>query len=112
MSSDNNNNGLFSSEDFDATVTLTLDNNEELECAIISIFDVEDREYIALLPLSGKDAEDGEVYLYRYEEVNGKPDLSNIETDDEFERVSEAFDEVLDAAEYEELAGDDDEYDE
>lgn len=106
---DNNNNNLFSSEDFDATVTLTLDNDEEVECAIISIFDVEDREYIALLPLEGNDAQNGEVYLYRYEEKDGRPELSNIETDEEFEIVSDAFDEVLDAAEYEELMGDDEE---
>lgn len=102
----NRNGNLFSSEDFDATVTLTLDNDEEVECAIISIFDVEDKEYIALLPLEGNDAQDGEVYLYRYEEKDGSPELSNIETNEEFEIVSDAFDEVLDAAEYEELMGD------
>lgn len=102
-----NNKFLFSSEDFEATVTLTLDNDEELECAIISIFDVEDKDYIALLPLDGDMAKNGEVFLYRYEETDGNPDLSNIETDEEFEMVSEAFDEVLDAAEYEELMGDD-----
>ncbi|MGN0160321.1 MAG: DUF1292 domain-containing protein [Lachnospiraceae bacterium] len=97
-------------EDFETTVTLTLDNDEELECAVISIFDANDRRYIALLPLEGKDAEDGEVYLYRYNETeDGQPDLENIETDEEFEIVSDAFDEMLDDAEYEELLGDDDE---
>ena len=45
------------------TVTLLLDGNEEVECAIISIFEAGDKDYIALLPL---DSEDGEVYLYRY----------------------------------------------
>lgn len=97
-------------EDFETTVTLTLDNDEELECAVISIFDANDKRYIALLPLEGKDAEDGEVYLYRYNETeDGQPDLENIETDEEFEIVSDAFDEMLDDAEYEELLGDDDE---
>lgn len=109
MSDNSKSSTSFSSEDFDATVTLTLDNNEEVECAIISIFDVEDRQYIALLPLEGRDADEGEVYLYRYEEKDGQPELGNIETDAEFEIVSEAFDEVLDAAEYDELAGDDEE---
>ena len=33
------------------TVTLTLENDEELECAVLSIFEAEEREYIALLPL-------------------------------------------------------------
>lgn len=95
-------------DDFDTTVTLTLDNDEELECAVISIFEADNRRYIALLPLEGDDAENGEVYLYRYSETaDGQPDLANIETDEEFEIVSDAFDELLDEAEYQELLGDD-----
>lgn len=95
-------------DDFDTTVTLTLDNDEELECAVISIFEADGRRYIALLPLEGDDAENGEVYLYRYNETeDGQPDLVNIETDEEFEIVSDAFDELLDEAEYQELLGDD-----
>ena len=58
---------------------------------------------------TGNDADDGEVYLYRYTEKDGQPELDNIESDEEFEIVSEAFDEVLDAAEYDELAGEDEE---
>ncbi|MDD6572240.1 MAG: DUF1292 domain-containing protein [Thermoflexaceae bacterium] len=97
-------------DDFDTTVTLTLDNDEELECAVISIFDANGRRYIALLPLEGKAADDGEVYLYRYNETeDGQPDLANIESDEEFEIVSDAFDEMLDEAEYQELLGDDEE---
>lgn len=95
-------------DDFDTTVTLTLDNDKELECAVISIFEANDNRYIALLPLEGDDAENGEVYLYRYNETaDGQPDLANIETDEEFEIVSDAFDELLDEAEYQELLGDD-----
>ena len=29
------------------TVTLTLENDEELECTVLSIFEAEEREYIA-----------------------------------------------------------------
>lgn len=95
-------------DDFDTTVTLTLDNDEELECAVISIFEADNKRYIALLPLEGEDAENGEVYLYRYNETaDGQPDLKNIESDEEFEIVSDAFDELLDEAEYQELLGDD-----
>ena len=106
----NSENDTFMPVDFDTTVTLTLDNDEELECAVVSIFEANDRRYIALLPLEGDDSKDGEVYLYRYDESeDGQPDLTNIETDEEFEIVSDAFDEMLDAAEYEELLGDDEE---
>ena len=33
------------------TVTLTLENNEELECEVITIFEVQGQQYIALYPL-------------------------------------------------------------
>lgn len=109
MSKNSENDSLIP-DDFDTTVTLTLDNDEELECAVVSIFDANDGRYIALLPLEGKEAEDGEVFLYRYNETpDGQPELENIESDEEFEIVSDAFDELLDAAEYEELLEDDEE---
>lgn len=86
------------------TVTLTLDDGTELECVVLTIFEAGDREYIALLPLDGKEAEDGEVYLYRYvEDANGNPDLENILSDEEYEIVADAFDELLDTEEFDEL---------
>ena len=90
------------------TVTLTLDNDQELECAIIGIFPAGDKEYIALLPLEGPEAEEGEVFLYRYIETEGEePTLENIESDEEYEIVADAFDELLDSAEYDEIVGED-----
>ena len=86
------------------TVTLTLDNDETVECAVLTIYSVGDNEYIALLPLDEDgDNEDGEVYIYRYEEVDGEPTLDNIEDDDEYEAAADAFDEWLDEQEFEEL---------
>ncbi|RGZ01867.1 DUF1292 domain-containing protein [Clostridium sp. AM58-1XD] len=85
------------------TVTLTLDDGSELECVVLTIFEAGGRDYIALLPTAGIDAEEGEVYLYRYSEVNGQPDLQNIEDDAEYEVVADAFDELLDEQEYDEL---------
>lgn len=85
------------------TVTLTLDDDSELECAILTIFEAGERDYIALLPLDGAEAEEGEVYLYRYSEVDGQPELENIEDDDEYEIVADAFDEFLDSQEYDEI---------
>ncbi len=84
----------------DITVTLTLDNDEELECGVLCIFTADSKEYIALLPL---DDEDGEVLLYRYTEVDGNPTLDMIESDDEYEIVADAFDEWLDEQEFEEM---------
>jgi uncharacterized protein YrzB (UPF0473 family) len=92
------------------TVTLTLDDGSELECVVLTIFTAGERDYIALLPMEGPEAEEGEVYLYRYNETeDGQPDLENIEDDDEYEIVADAFDEMLDDAEYDEVVGDDEE---
>ena len=51
----------------DIRVTLDLDNGS-VECKVITIFEADKQDYIALLPLNedGNDNEDGDVYLYRY----------------------------------------------
>lgn len=91
-------------EEEEMTVTLTLDDGTELECVVLTIFPAGDKEYIALLPMEGDEAEEGEVYLYRYtEDADGAPNLENIEDDDEYEIVADAFDELLDEQEYDEI---------
>ena len=85
------------------TVTLTLENNEELECALLNIFEADEKEYIALLPLDENgDNTDGQIYLYRFID-NGEeeePGLENIEEDEEFDRVSAIFNEWLDTQDF------------
>ena len=91
-----------------ATVTLTLDDGTVQECVILTIFQAGDKNYIALLPLDENgENEDGEVYLYRFEEVDGQPSLSNIESDDEYEAAADAFDEFMDNQEFDQMAGED-----
>ena len=95
-------------EEQEMTVTLTLDDDTEVECVVLTVFNAGEHEYIALLPMEGADSEEGEVYLYRYsEDENGQPNLENIEDDDEYEIVADAFDELLDEQEYDELVGED-----
>lgn len=85
------------------TVTLTLENNEELECAVLNIFEADEKEYIALLPLDENgDNTDGQIYLYRFID-NGEeeePGLENIEEDEEFDCVSAVFNEWLDTQDF------------
>ena len=87
------------------TVQLTLDNDEVVECAILTLFEASGKEYIALLPLNENgETENGDVYLYRYiENESGEPELENIEDDDEYEIAADAFDEWMDTQEFEEL---------
>ena len=71
------------------TMFLTLDDDTEMECGILGVFEVEGlegKEYIALLPL-----EDETVLLYEYKEVGDEIELNVIEDDDEFDKVSHAF---------------------
>lgn len=87
------------------TVTLTLDNDKVIECAVLTIYEVDEKEYIALLPIDEDgESEDGDVFIYRYVETEeGEPTLENIEDDDEYEAAADAFDEWLDEQEFEEL---------
>lgn len=82
-------------EDDNDVITLTLEDGSEIDCDVLAVFPVGDNNYIALLPQN--DESDGEVYLYRFVQ-NGDEDIEliNIEDDEEFEAVSDAFDELLD----------------
>lgn len=91
------------------TVTLTFDDDKEVECSIVSIYPAGGKEYIALLPLGGIEEQNGEVYIYRYnEDKNGEPFLENIEDDEEYEIAADAFDEFLDNEELDEILDDED----
>ena len=86
-------------------MTLTFEDGKESECAVIATFPVEDKDYIALLPLENQ--EEGEVYLYGFKENEDDTfELLNIESDEEYEKVTKVFDEILDEAEMDELLED------
>ncbi len=95
--------------DEEMTVELTLEDGTAVTCAIITILEVEGKDYIVLLPLDENgNNDDGEVWFYGYSEnpddPNEEPVLDYIEDDDEYEKVAEAFDEYLDNCEFDELA--------
>lgn len=94
--------------DEEMTVELELENGELVNCAVITILEVNRQDYIALLPLDENgENEDGEVWFYRYREnpddPNEEPVLDFIENDDEYDSVADAFDEYLDSCEFDEL---------
>ncbi len=99
--------------DEEMTVELELEDGSKVNCAIVTILTVREQDYIALLPLDEKgENTDGEVWFYRYYEDEVDPDiepkLSYIEDEEEYEIVADAFDEYLDRAEYDEIAGEKD----
>lgn len=79
----------------DITVTLALDDDTELECVVIAIFKVQDKDYIALLPR--EDNDDEQVFLYRLKNTfDSGLEFENIVDDNEFELVAQAFDALTD----------------
>ncbi len=103
--SDNNNFEYGLQDEEEMTVTLTLDDDTELECGVVAIFPVKDKDYIALLPL---DDESEEVFLYRFNQTSDDDlTLENIEDDEEFEIVADAYDALVDDAEFDEMMDED-----
>ena len=95
------------------SVELELEDGSIVNCAVITILEVEKKNYIVLLPLDedGQN-QDGEVWFYGYSEneqdPNEEPQLRYIEDDEEYEIVADAFDEYLDHCEFDELIGPED----
>ena len=59
----------------------------------MGIFDVDGKEYIALIP----DDDSDDVYLYGYKEVSEEEfELIDIEDDAEFDKVVKVFEELTD----------------
>lgn len=84
-------------------LTVLLENDEELKCSVLSIFEANEKEYIALLPVG-----DEQVLLYQYVEHSEEDfELLNIETDEEFAAVEDAFFNIFD----EDLFEDEEDYD-
>ncbi|MCH5275252.1 MAG: DUF1292 domain-containing protein [Lachnospiraceae bacterium] len=93
------------------TVDIELEDGKKVNCAVITILTVNKKDYIVLLPLDENgENQDGEVWFYGYKEdetdPNVEPELLYIEDDEEYEAVSDAFDEFLDNQEFDELLSD------
>jgi len=95
----------FDTPDEDMTVTITLDDDTDIECDVVTILTVEEKDYIVVLPkdTNGRFDED-EVWIYGYAEnpddSDEEPQLIYIDDEDEYEKVAEAFDEYLDELEF------------
>ena len=76
------------------------ENDEEMECDVLTIFEAANRDYIALAPIDDESEED---FFYRYEVLDGDPTLGNIMVDKEYEAVCDAFEEKLNELEMQEM---------
>ena len=82
------------------TITLTMEDDSIVECAVLAVYPVDEKWYIALIPLDENgDPAANEVYIYGFAQAeNGAPVLSNIVDDDEYDAASQAFDQMLEEA--------------
>ena len=79
-------------EDDAEFITLEFEDGKIIECEIMGIFDVDNKEYIALLPDDGTD----DVFIYGYKEISEEEfDLIDIEDDAEFEKAAAEFDRLM-----------------
>ena len=89
------------------TVDLELDSGT-VTCSVLTIFNCEGKDYIALLPQNEKgEAQEDEVWIYGYSENENDPDeepsLRYIDDDEEYEKAADAFDEYLDNLDFEDM---------
>ena len=79
--------------------TLTDDADQEHEVEVLGTLDVDGTEYVAvslLEELEEDTEEDIDVFFFR---VEGEGQLNDIESDEEFDKVSKAFESALDSQE-------------
>lgn len=89
------------------TVDIELEDGTSVNCEVITILTVAGKDYIALLPEGQDEAEEQDVWFYGYKEnpndPNEEPELTYIESDEDYEAVADAFDEFLDECEFERM---------
>jgi uncharacterized protein YrzB (UPF0473 family) len=75
----------------DEVIVLLDEEGNELECEVLHTFEFEGNGYVVLLPSD----EDDPFILKIEKDENGNDIYAVIEDDEEFEKVSEAYDELL-----------------
>lgn len=72
------------------SITITTDDDRQVICQIVKIFEAEGQQYIVVIPDDG--STEGKGYLFRlFIEKDGSPRLEKIEDDREFASASAAF---------------------
>ncbi|BEP28654.1 DUF1292 domain-containing protein [Helicovermis profundi] len=73
-------------------ITIFTEDDKEIKCNVVAIFKNEKNasEYIAIVPEN-----ETKVYLYGFKNVENVPELNKIESDEEFQIVSDIFNSML-----------------
>lgn len=89
----------------DMTVTIDLEDGTQMECDVVLVFQENDRNYIAVVPIEQKkEAIEADIYFYRLINVGAEElGIENIEEDEEYYDVAERFEEIMDEQEFSDI---------
>ncbi|WBW50732.1 DUF1292 domain-containing protein [Peptoniphilus equinus] len=74
-------------------ISIPMEDGGELDCVVIDTFEVDGGNYIALV--AEDEVEDGDILLFKYEELEDEEiELVEIESEEEFDRVAEVFNQL------------------
>lgn len=86
-----NQNGVEELEE-DIVVTIEFEDGEVEDCVLVCVLEYNEKLYAALTPVSGEE----EFYFYNYEDISEEEfQLSDIETEEEFNEVADVFFELM-----------------
>lgn len=72
------------------TMMVTFDDGIEKECLVLAVVEIDEKEFIALLPMGQE-----EYFIYGYKEDEEGVELIAIESDEEFEKIGNVFEEIF-----------------
>ncbi len=76
-------------------IELTDEDGKVIKCALYDIVDFEDKQYAILADMTNAQDEEYDTIITVYTEEDGMSYFETIEDDDEFDRVSEYVDKLL-----------------
>ena len=89
-------NELMGDED-EEIITLTDEDGNEHEFVVVDVIEVDAREYAILLPIDTQEDEETEAVILRLEkDTDGDDVLVDIESESEWDKVAQAYEELLD----------------
>lgn len=82
-------------------IELTDEDGNVIKCALYDIIDFENKQYAILADMSNQNDEMYDTIITVYTEEDGTSYFETIEDDDEFDRVSEYVDKMLEEEDFE-----------
>ena len=98
MEKDIQNSDGFDSEDM-TIITITDQSGNKVECSVVTVFEHNHRDYIALIPEEADEQGNYNILLFRYRILENSGDegivIENISADMEFDEVLHKFNQIM-----------------